>query len=170
MPETNTKITDLDLQQKVLNSLLPDDQKNQYADLIPKMDDQERAKLIKIIEDMNEGKAKFEEEKQDKLIKLNQEYEAKLKTASKEESKHILEESEKFEGKIEAKELEQIEEEIEEEPHVDRTETAEAQMATVKPGEPEKNLNTNHSKRNFILAFIGLIGLIAIILVVLSNL
>lgn len=168
MSETNRQITDQDLRERLLTSLLPDEQKNEYAELIPEMNQDERAQLMEIIGGLETEQERFEKEKQEKLITLNKEFKRELKGASQEEGRHIREETEKFDKGIEAEKLETIDSEIDSaEAKVDRTETAKAQLDTVQNRQEKKK--TDHTKRNFILALIGLITLIAVIIIALSS-
>jgi len=103
MPEIKT-ITDANLLALIQTSALLDEQKKDLSGLVSFMTGEERAQLVKLIDDA--GKASEEK------TRINAEYDKKLKEVSRSESEYARKEFEKFDNNITSGEFAVMESEI----------------------------------------------------------
>ncbi len=126
-------------------------QKKELEGLLPQMADNERAELLKLIEQYTDGEEKIEKDYQQNLGELNKEYDKKMDSAVKEQGEKARNEFEKMERKEAAKELKEFEGEIQAMP-------ANAPKKTT--ATPAHEAHKHHTLRNTILTLLG-IALIA---------
>ena len=110
-----TTITDKNLLAELKKSHLDKLHKDHFAILIPLMSDQERERLMQLIEEsnkVNETRAEADAEYEKGLAKLNAEFDQKISATEKELTKYVRDEYRKFETEEAGGELEKIEAEI----------------------------------------------------------
>ncbi len=93
-------------------SILSDELKTAYGDVLDKMNDEEKAELIVIIEEGSKAKANYEDQRIEKLARLNAALKTHLQNSLHEEEKYIREQFEAFDNKEEKVEMDELEKEI----------------------------------------------------------
>lgn len=112
MPEASLQITVKDLQKMLAESILSDELKTAYQEVMADMNDEEQAELIKIIEEGNKAKAEYKDNRLDQLSRLNAALAKHLQNSLRDEEKKIREDLEQFEERENKKEMKNLEEEI----------------------------------------------------------
>lgn len=163
MAETTLNITDTELLQKLRESYIGAEQKKELEPLIPEMNEEERNRLIALIDEAKQEKERLEPIYQEELGKLNAEYTDKLNNLVKEETKKAFKEEEEEEEKEELEEMKEFETEIE----------AVEPAPTVKPAEAKnpskaKTDKKKHGFRNLIIALLLIIVIAGTALIALS--
>lgn len=112
MKENNIVITIEDIKKMLAESVLPDEQKKAFSELIDTMTEAEKSELINIIETGAKEKMKFEDQKDNKLATLNNALGTELSKSSSEEDGYIRDEFENFDKQQENNQLQILEEEM----------------------------------------------------------
>jgi hypothetical protein len=112
MADTIAKITIQNIKKMLKESILSDELKTAYLEVLADMNEEEKAELIRIIEEGNTAKAGYEEERLGHLARINKALKKHLADSQHEEEKYVREQFEAFEGKEEEEEMKDVEQEI----------------------------------------------------------
>lgn len=112
MTDTTTKITIEELKKMLAESILSEEMKTAYGDVLDKMNDEEKSELIVIIEDGNKAKISYDGQRLEKLARLNVALEKHLQDITHKEAKYIREAFETFDNKENEAEMQNLEQEI----------------------------------------------------------
>lgn len=112
MAENAVKITVEEIKKMLTKSILSDELKTAYLALLADMTEEEKAELVRIVEEGNEAKKEYEEERLEKLARLNAALEKHLKNSLREEEKYAREQFEAFEETEDKAEMKELEKEI----------------------------------------------------------
>lgn len=162
MPEDILNITDAQLLEKLKNSFIADEQKNELVHLLPDMTQAERAELLDLINRSGEELAPFVKNEQEALETLNRDYQEKMETVKQENEKTARVEFETLEQQENEGALKAVEQEV-----GAMSKKTEEQAAPVLPKTIPKK---SHFIRNLILLFGGLILLAGAILYIVTTL
>jgi len=112
MPNALAQITAKELKKMLAESILSDELKTAYGDVLDKMNDEEKSELIVIIEEGNKAKISYDGQRLEKLARLNVALEKHLQNITHKEERYIREEFETFDNKKNEAEMNNIEQEI----------------------------------------------------------
>ncbi|MBN2306922.1 hypothetical protein JXD20_02960 [Candidatus Peregrinibacteria bacterium] len=112
MTDTKTTITTDQLRKMLNESILSEELKTNFNEILEVMDNEGKAQLLKIIEESNAARATYEKEHDEKMVKLNTALEKHLKNNIREEEKYIREEFEAYGKELEEKEMQDVEQTI----------------------------------------------------------
>lgn len=112
MTDNEILITIDDIKKMLIESVLSDEQKKAFSEVIELMNESEKNELINIIESGAKEKMEFENQKKDKLAELNSTLEKHLTKSGIEEDKYIRDEFESFDKQEENNQLQTLEKEM----------------------------------------------------------
>lgn len=112
MPQATAQITAQELKKMLAESILSDELKAAYTEVLAEMNDEEKTELIRIIEEGNRAKTEYEKDRVEHLARINVALKKHLQDVIRKEEKHAREEFEQFEHKEDEKELKTLEQEI----------------------------------------------------------
>ena len=112
MPQVTAQITAEELKKMLSTSVLSDELKAAYSKVLSEMNDEEKAELIRIIEEGNKAKTEYGKERVEHLARINVALKKHLQDVQHKEDKYAREQFEQFEHKEDEEELKTLEQEI----------------------------------------------------------